>query len=353
MGNGVNTKVKDGAEDKPNGGGHAFSSASLDFEINKRRRQIVYREIFQNNQDLQIRSKSLEEAKKKILSYTPGAWIESVGAMKLMDYDVPKTTCLLLVGPTGSGKSSLVNKISKVFDRFASQRAQVSYNSSVSNGTLFLQEYMIPRGSTSFCLYDTRSLSDDPPENIRTLEDWMRRGVCHGKLVYRSGFLNSLQTIKKFRALEYGHVSSEIRKVNFVIFVVDAVSVLKSIESNEDAVTRYSKMIATAFNSQHLAFKDDKPLVVVTQGDLLSQVQRSRVRVHLGELLGIPPVTQIFDIPESNDPVTDLTIVDMLCYALEHADKNFPHKRKVQAASVLLCMLLSVAVLGLLIQDGR
>ncbi|KAL6208990.1 hypothetical protein ACLB2K_019933 [Fragaria x ananassa] len=229
--NGVNTKVKDGAEDKPNGGGHAFSSASLDFEINQRRRQIVCREIFQNNQDLQIRSKGLEEAKKKILSYTPGAWIESVGAMKLMDYDVPKTTCLLLVGPKGSGKN----------------------NSSVSNGTLFLQEYMIPRGSTSFCLYDTRSLSDDPPQNIRTLEEWMRRGVCHRKLVYR--YSDSLQTIKKFRALEYGHVSSEIRKVNFVVFVVDAVSVLKSIESNEDAVTQYSKMIATAFNSQHLAFK--------------------------------------------------------------------------------------------------
>lgn len=66
-------------------------------------------------------------------SYTPGAWIESVGAMKLMDYDVPKTTCLLLVGPKGSGKGSLVNKISKVFDKFASQRAQVSCMLSVLN----------------------------------------------------------------------------------------------------------------------------------------------------------------------------------------------------------------------------
>lgn len=61
-------------------------------------------------------------------SYTPGAWIESVGAVKLRDYDVPKTTTVLLVGPKGSGKSSLVNRISKVFedDKFASERAQVS-----------------------------------------------------------------------------------------------------------------------------------------------------------------------------------------------------------------------------------
>lgn len=42
---------------------------------------------------------------------------------------------------------------------------------------------------------------------------------------------------------------------------------------------------------------DDKPLMVVTHGDLLSRNDRARVRVHLGELLGIPPTQQIFDIP--------------------------------------------------------
>lgn len=48
--------------------------------------------------------------------------------MKLNAYDVPKTTSLILVGPKGSGKSSLINKISKVFedDKFASERAQVT-----------------------------------------------------------------------------------------------------------------------------------------------------------------------------------------------------------------------------------
>lgn len=62
------------------------------------------------------------------LSYRPGAWIEKVGGLKLCDYDVPKTTCLILVGPSGSGKSSLINRISKVFedDNFAPARAQVS-----------------------------------------------------------------------------------------------------------------------------------------------------------------------------------------------------------------------------------
>lgn len=51
-----------------------------------------------------------------------------MGGLQLTDYDVPKTTSLILVGPKGSGKSSLVNKISKVFegDKFLSERAQVS-----------------------------------------------------------------------------------------------------------------------------------------------------------------------------------------------------------------------------------
>lgn len=62
------------------------------------------------------------------LRYKPGAWIEKVGGLERSDYDVPKTTCLLMVGPSGSGKSSLINRISKVLedDKFAPPRAQES-----------------------------------------------------------------------------------------------------------------------------------------------------------------------------------------------------------------------------------
>lgn len=50
--------------------------------------------------------------------------------MKLSDYDIPETTTLLLIGPKGCGKSSLVNRISRVLedDKFAPERAQVSCN---------------------------------------------------------------------------------------------------------------------------------------------------------------------------------------------------------------------------------
>lgn len=58
-------------------------------------------------------------------------------------------------------------------------------NPSVGDGTYFLQEHTIPRGSASFCLYDTRGLSNNLPENIRMIKRWMRKGVRHGELVIR------------------------------------------------------------------------------------------------------------------------------------------------------------------------
>jgi len=42
---------------------------------------------------------------------------------------------------------------------------------------------------------------------------------------------------------------------------------------------------------------DDKPVVAVTHGDFLSLKDRARVRIFLGEKLGVPPAKQIFDIP--------------------------------------------------------
>ncbi|KAK3017466.1 hypothetical protein RJ639_006416 [Escallonia herrerae] len=382
--------------------GCAIGFGDQDSEANRRRAHRAYDEVLRSYDELQPRSKSLEETKSKILSwtsinlkstrdrgmvsdevlciddlqfctlclsfrklhhihwalleldsgnmklkkvlavthgpclyfdcvscsYTPGAWIEKVDGLELCDYSVPKTISLLLVGPKGSGKSSLVNRISRVFEdeEFTPERAQVTYNSAVGDGTYFVQEYMIPRGSKSFCLYDTRSLSDDVPENVEMLKRWLTKGVRHGDLAIMKSDSAFLKSRMKCKARQDGYCSSETRMVNFVIFVVNGLSVLKSMESNDGADKMYTEMIATMFNCPFLSFKDDKPVVVVTHGDLLSVSERSRLRVHLGERLGVPPHTQIFDIPESRDPATELTIVDMLRFSLEHADRHLPGK---------------------------
>ncbi|XP_022771515.1 uncharacterized protein LOC111314428 [Durio zibethinus] len=330
--------------------GPQFSS-SLEFEAYNNQRLQVYQEVLQSYDQLRVRSMSLNEAKNKVLSYIPGAWIENVGGMKLSDYDVPETTSLLLIGPKGCGKSSLVNRISRVFenDKFAPERAQVSYNSSVGDGTYYLQEYMIPRGSASFCLFDTRGLCNDSSDNINMIKYWMKKGVRHGELVVRKSDDSNLRRRIKCKTRELGWRSCKTRTVNFVIFVVDAVAVLKSMEGDSPAEVQYMQMITRAFKCPCLSFKDDKPVLVITHGDLLSIADRVRVRVHLGELLGIPPTKQIFDTPETHDPMTELAIVDMLRYSLEHADRNLPHKNwvkeKVRKVSLLACVYL-LAMLG-------
>lgn len=258
---------------------------------------------------------------------------------------------------------------------------------------------MIPRRSAFFCLYDTRSLSSDPLENAQMVRRWMMKGVRHGELVIRWGFNtffvddrtwfifqvvcelflalafresddSDLRTRLKYKAHWQGHPPSTIRAVNFVIFVVNGLSILKSMEGKDDHDVSYMDMVATTYNLPHLSFKgttvflillvtvdqsvcnhgfsrflsslfwssspyllfklqegalhnkeispvifqrmnnrvtylnfifaffaDDKPVVVVTHGDLLSVSDRARIRVHLGERLGIPPMKQIFDIP--------------------------------------------------------
>ncbi|KAG4120496.1 hypothetical protein ERO13_D11G146600v2 [Gossypium hirsutum] len=279
-------------------------SSSPDFEAYHKRRQKVYKEVLQSYDQLRVRSKSLNEAKYKVLSYFPGTWFDNVGGKKLSDYDVPKTTSLLLIGPKGCGKSSLVNKISRVFedDNFAPERAQISYNPSVGDGTYYLQGYMIPRGSASFCLYDSRGLADGTSENINMVQYWMNNGVRHGEPVIRKSDDSSLRRRMKFKPRELGWKFCRPQMVNFVIFVVDAVSVLKSIEGDGVEDLLCLQMISEVFKHPCLSFKDDKPVVAITHGDLLSIADRVRARVYLGELLGIPPAKQIFDIPVCRKP---------------------------------------------------
>nr|CAD1842422.1 unnamed protein product [Ananas comosus var. bracteatus] len=272
------------------------------------------------------RGRSIQDAKDLIRRYRPGDWIEEVGGTKASDYEIPETTTLLLIGPRGSGKSTLVNRITRVFDDDLSApvRAQVCHNASAVPGTCFLQEYMIPRNSKSLCVYDTRGLSTIPSENLKLLQQWMTRGVRHGGMdFWDSDDVATKQNIK-IMARHGGFLHCQKRTVNFVIFVVDGVSILNSIDSED---TQYINLVVENFKYPFLSFKDSKPVVVVTHGDRLSTFERARVRVQLGEVLGIPPTSQIFDIPGVNDYDTELTILDMLRYCAEHADRNLPSKQ--------------------------
>ncbi|KAF8087113.1 hypothetical protein N665_0599s0008 [Sinapis alba] len=330
-----------------------------------RKREKTYQEILQSHDMLRQRldknNRKLKLARRQILSYTPGSFADHVN---LSDYHVPKTTSILIVGPKGAGKSSLVNRITRVIqdDEFAPARAQESYGMPSNGGTFFVQEYMIPRGgSASFCLCDTRGLSQiSSSDNTDMIEQWITKGVHHGEPVIWTSDDSDL----KDRLIRDGCTCCEIRrKVNSVIFVVNAVEMMESESS-------YAHMISTAFNSPLLSFKDDKPAVVITHGDILSREERAQVQVLVGELLGIPPDKQIFDIPDSRDAATALTVCNLLRYCLEHADKNlrfFPkrnftiskveggggnNKTRMTMFSIALTLFLAVAIIWSIHEHG-
>uniref|UniRef100_A0ACD5TPQ7 Uncharacterized protein n=1 Tax=Avena sativa TaxID=4498 RepID=A0ACD5TPQ7_AVESA len=246
---------------------------------------------------IQVQDRSLREAKELIRRYKPGDWIEGVGSTKAAgDYVLPDITTLLLVGPRGAGKSTLVNRITQVFDKdddqFAPERAQVSYNSK-SEGTCFAQEYKIPRNSDGICIYDTRSLSKNPEKDFKILQRWMTKGISHGEMVMWDTDDGAKIENLKSMGRQYSFLPCKTRKVNFVIFVVDGISILRSLDDDKKG---YMDMLHQTFMNPFLSFGDDKPAVVVTHGDRLSFQQRSYVQNEMAETLAIP-LQQIFDIP--------------------------------------------------------
>lgn len=72
---------------------------------------------------------------------------------------------------------------------------------------------------------------------------------------------SSLKTRLKCKARQSGYGSHEIRMVNFVIFVVNGVSILKSMYADDEAEKQYSEMVATTFSCPFLSFKGTKGFV--------------------------------------------------------------------------------------------
>uniref|UniRef100_A0A251TQM3 P-loop containing nucleoside triphosphate hydrolase n=1 Tax=Helianthus annuus TaxID=4232 RepID=A0A251TQM3_HELAN len=198
------------------------------------------------------------------------------------------------------------------------------------------KEYMIPRNSMSLCFYDTRGFSNNLTQNLEMIKQWMTKGVRHGESMKSASDSSSQRGRMKF---------------DFVIFVVNGLSVLKCME-NRHADTQYIHAVTEVFSSPFLSFKDHKHVIAITHGDLLSISERARVGVYLGHLLGVHPSKQTFDVPDNCELTTELTIIDLVRYALEHADRNLPCKSRLAISKVstiqLWTHLLLLLVIGLL-----
>ena len=64
-----------------------------------------------------------------------------------------------------------------------------SDNLSVESGSLFHQEYMVPRTSKSFFIFYSRGLLENVAEDFSILKNWIFNGIQHGEMGLRLDLL--------------------------------------------------------------------------------------------------------------------------------------------------------------------
>ena len=87
--------------------------------------------------------------------------------------------------------------------------------------------------------------------------------MCYSTLPVRDSDSPILQMRIKCKARQHGYSSSGIRMVNFVIFVVNGVSILKSMYGDDDVEKQYTEMVASTFSCPFLLFRGNKGSIIL------------------------------------------------------------------------------------------
>lgn len=276
---------------------------------------------------------TIRDKREKICSYKPGDGFYEAGGVNRMDVAIPEMTTLLLVGPSGAGKSTLINNIIRVLNSSTSGFDRAQAYEEKGNGSLFLQEYLVYTAASHFLVFDSRGFSEKhTSEDLDVARKWMMDGISHGEPVCRPSDNVSTKEALEGRSRQRHDQLTSKREVNFVIFVVNALSVHNWKESQD--ILAIENLVAL-YKNPYLTFKDDRPVVVMTHGDRLSPENGILTRILIGKVFGVSPLDHIFDIscctarsvnPGEGDPVSDLVLLNMLEFALARADRNLPYK---------------------------
>lgn len=191
----------------------------------------------------------LGEIKQKLVSYRSGDFWVPTGGIKKEDMDIPPAITILLVGFSGSGKSSLINLMYSVLGRsglipFARTSSGNSIAEDLSPNpkctTKFMEEHNVLRSMQSgFCVYDSRGLDyDSLGECLEQVSDWMSsNGVHHNQICLRTGESPASEDESSSSSVAPSMAGSSskfaVRRVNCAIVVVNIAEIFKSLKKGD------------------------------------------------------------------------------------------------------------------------
>ncbi|KAF9607195.1 hypothetical protein IFM89_033402 [Coptis chinensis] len=184
-----------------------------------------------------VANEGLDDLRHKLLSYRSGDFWLPVGGFKKEEMNIPPTVTILLVGFSGSGKSSLVNLMYSVLGR--SGLIPFAQTSRKSSGytTMFMQEHNVLRSIRSgFCVYDSRGLDyKNVGESLEELTKWMVDGVYHHQLCCRPDDGELIREDFMIPSMGYPLLASRFkrRRLNYALVVANFAEIYKALTQGD------------------------------------------------------------------------------------------------------------------------
>lgn len=291
-----------------------------------------------------IAPEGLNELRHKFLNYRSGDFWIPIGGIQKGEMDIPPVITILLVGFSGSGKSSLLNLMYSVLSRSGLVLfAQTSSGNSSHSTTMYMEEHNVMRSMQSgFCVYDSRGFNyDRVNEGLEELSSWISEGVHHNQLCSRS---DDCTLMRNDVEVDYLRSSSEyvLRTVNFAMVVSNIAEIYKALKAGDSKPLDATKQL---FCAPGLRKSNENPILILTHGDMLSTEERLDVRLKICEYLGVSETNGVYDIvclteygfpAEECDPVTAYSVAEAIYRALLISDRGHSPKKNFQDWAVLV-----------------